>query len=94
MTMDPAEHKALLTQILESGGDQGRISDLLTQLSDDYGEIYTRAQSLESENTSLRDTNMRLFLKVGTPQAQPEPDEPEKPALRFEELFDENGKLK
>lgn len=73
MTRD--EHTAIIREIRNNIADEGKVTELLTQLSDDYGATITTMENIQSDmeatqkaNESLRDTNMRLFLKVGEPQ--------------------------
>ena len=93
-----------LTQdILQSVGDQGKLSDLLATVDENYKEALAtvseteqRASQLEQLNNSLRDTNHKLFLRVGVePERKEEKEEEEEnQKLDFENLFDENGFLK
>lgn len=102
--MKKEEHTAKLMEIKEKTHetDDGAISNLLADLSDDYGvllskidEITLQNEKLKNDNDNLRDSNMRLFLRVGK---APEPDESskgEEPKKRtYENLFDEKGDLK
>lgn len=102
MALTPEQFKDLTQKIINSKGDQGTVTDLLTQLSDHNSEVLsiaqearTKAQDLEQLNNTLRDTNHKLFLRVGEVPAekQPEQAEPEK-ELKYEDLFDEKGFLK
>jgi len=103
--MKREEHTEKIMQIKEKihDTDDGSITSLLSELSDDYGSLLTlmdetklKNEKLTRDNESLRDTNMRLFLKVeGTDKQASEPegensDEPKK----YENLFNENGELK
>lgn len=84
--------------------DDGKITELLTNLSDAYGEIIAensdyqlKNEKLKNDNEKLRDTNMRLFLKVGSPKddtTEEKTDEKPEEKLTFENLFDEKGELK
>lgn len=102
--MKKEEHTAKLMEIKEKTHetDDGAISNLLADLSDDYGvllskidEITLQNEKLKNDNDNLRDSNMRLFLRVGK---TPEPEESgkvEEPEKRtYENLFDEKGDLK
>jgi hypothetical protein len=86
--MKPEDQRKILADILSNREDQGKVSELLTALSDDYGTINAEhdlaigeAERLKKDNESLRDVNMRLFLKVGViPKDEPKPiEEVEKP---------------
>ena len=70
--MTREEHTALIREIRNNLSDEGKVTDLLTQLSDDYGaitasyeEITNNFEAQREQMESLRETNMRLFLKVG-----------------------------
>jgi hypothetical protein len=87
------EHTKLIREIRNSLNDEGKVTDLLTQLSDDYEATLTTVENVQSDaeairkaNESLRDTNMRLFLKVGSdPKDEPPVEETEE--LSSEELL-------
>ena len=93
--MTREEHTKLIREIRNSLGDEGKVTDLLTQLSDDYEATLTTMEYVQSDveaikkaNESLRDTNMRLFLKVGSdPKDEPPVEETEE--LSSEELLKE-----
>jgi hypothetical protein len=93
--MKPEEQKKILADILSSRDDQAKVSELLTQLSDDYGAINAEsvlakaeAEKLKKDNESLRDVNMRLFLKVGVVPAQdPDPEPDPEPDPDFAQLW-------
>jgi hypothetical protein len=98
MTAD--EYKKKLAEIMNSREDQGKISELLTELSDDRGVITAeltlaqqQAADLKAKNASLSDVNMRLFLKVGSiPPAddQKKTDDDDEPAAPdFAKLWQE-----
>lgn len=91
--MTREEHTKLIREIRNSLNDEGKVTDLLTQLSDDYEATLTTVENVQSDaeairkaNESLRDTNMRLFLKVGSdPKDEPPIEETEE--LSSEELL-------
>lgn len=93
--MTREEHTKLIREIRNSLNDEGKVTDLLTQLSDDYEATLTTVENVQSDaeairkaNESLRDTNMRLFLKVGSdPKDEPPVEETEE--LSSEELLKE-----
>ena len=96
------DYKALTAKILTSLSNQAEVSEHLTALTDDYTVLtaehmaaQAEAERLKKENESLRDTNMKLFLKIGVVDPQkPEtkPKEPEKPDLAS--FIDEHGNIK
>lgn len=91
--MTREEHTKLIREIRNSLNDEGKVTDLLTQLSDDYEATLTTVEHVQSDaeairkaNESLRDTNMRLFLKVGSdPKDEEHVEETEE--LSSEELL-------
>lgn len=103
--MDKKEYSAKIMEIkkLTHETDDGKIADLLSELSDGYGElsasfddITLKNQKLTHDNESLRDTNMRLFLRVGQENSGGDDDVTEgtEKKLKFEDLFNEKGELK
>lgn len=104
-SMKREEHTEKIMKIKERTHetDDGTITSLLSELSDDYATLLTqidetnlRNEKLTKDNDSLRDANMRLFLKVeGADEkaSQPETSESDDPKT-YENLFDENGELK
>jgi hypothetical protein len=95
------EHTALIREIRESATDEGKLSTLLTQLSDDYNstlgtvkETTDKNTELTQANESLRESNMKLFLKIGQEVKPEENKTPEDTKKSFEKLFDEKGELK
>jgi transcription-repair coupling factor (superfamily II helicase) len=101
MKLKPEEFKAKTAEILQNLSDQAKVSTLLTELTehndDAVVEITTTtatATKLTTDNETLRQANMSLFLKVGEtkPADNKKPDEDTAP--KFEDLFDEKGDLK
>jgi hypothetical protein len=98
--MKVEEHTALIHELRSNLTDEGKVSEILTKLSQDYGQVTAvsaehekKSTELTAANEKLRSYNMELFLQVGkpaTPQPQPQPET--KPT--FESLFDEKGNLK
>lgn len=98
------EHTAKIMAIKEKihDTDDGSITQILADLSDDYGSILAdidntnlQNEKLKKDNENLRDTNMRLFLKIENPnETTPEEPEEENKKLSFENLFNEKGELK
>jgi hypothetical protein len=96
------EHKGHTTSILSNSSDVGKVSEILTVLTEDYVSMLAAAEALASENAkltadnaSLLEQNMNLFLKVGAP-AEPEKEEEAEPDiedLKFDDLFDGLGNL-
>lgn len=108
--MKREEHKEIIQKIMANAGNQGELSLLLTQLSEDYEKVLTESETatanvatLNTDNENLRRVNMELFLKVGHPKqdthaddkgGNPDPEIKGQTELTFEKLFDENGGLK
>lgn len=108
--MTREEHTALIRKIQEKikDIDDGSITEELAELSDDYGTTLGEIDTLNLKNTklindneNLRDTNMRLFLKVGEKVMNDKSDNSEQsgtsddtPMPTIESLFDEKGDLK
>ena len=81
---------------------------LLAELEDESGKDYddlerlqTENQNLTSANETLREANMKLFLRVGESKTDKEKKEDEtgikdteKKRRSFDDLFDEKGGLK
>lgn len=82
--------------------DEAQRRVLLASLSEDGGSIYDECETSETARTAaenecknLREANMKLFLQIGDhakPQDTPPATEP--PKLKYEDLFDEKGRLK
>lgn len=98
------EHTAKIMAIKEKihDIDDGSITQILADLSDDYGSVLAdidntnlQNEKLKKDNENLRDTNMRLFLKIEKPsENNPEEQEETNKKLSFENLFNEKGELK
>lgn len=92
---------AIKEKIHDTDSD-GSITQILADLSDDYGSILAdidntnlQNEKLKKDNENLRDTNMRLFLKIENPnETTTEEPEEENKKLTFENLFNEKGELK
>jgi regulator of replication initiation timing len=76
--------------------------DLLAQLQDDlsadydrFSEIETQNGKLTTDNESLRDANMKLFLRIGTHSEEKQDETEKKPEekLTWENLFNEKGEI-
>ena len=82
---DETQRRELIAALIEDGGA-------------DYDSFATASQErdqLRSDNETLRDANMKLFLRVGTKKdPDPKPGDPAKEKPKFEDLFDEKGGIK
>lgn len=101
--MDKEKHLAMIHKIRANLQNEGEVSLLLSDMSDDYGKVLSdlqqkeaEAQRLKEANDRLKEQNMNLFLKLGgDPEKPPVPPVPPEPKRRsFDELFDEKGNLK
>lgn len=101
--MKPEEFIAKTEEIAANLTDQAKVTAILAELKEDYAKeaaekttALSTAEKLTTDNETLRDANMKLFLKVGEKHA----DEPgkkkenEDDTPKFENLFDEKGNLK
>lgn len=91
--------KKISTDIISNLGDQGKITQILSDLETEVTTFNTRFSDMErqtneqaSQIDSLQKTNMNLFLKIGNPVPDEKLNNTEK--LTYENLFDENGGLK
>lgn len=102
--MERDVYKNLMNTLRISLSDEGKISEIITDLSTDYEVEQTAKEAalaeavrLKSENESLRNANMSLLVKFGVTsdktKAEAETDE-DSVTDPFEKLFDENGNLK
>lgn len=102
--MTKEEHQEIVKQIMGNLSDQGKVSELLTNLSEDYGVVITEsetnktlAEQTQKDMDNLREYNMKLFLKLGEQNSgikENEQQEPQQKELTFDSLFDESGNLK
>ena len=101
--MNLEEFNAKLALARESASDTGKLTEILTEVREGgsalFGEKETaikRIEQLEKDNKSLLESNMKLFLKIGTPvdgldQTKLKQEEEK---MKFEDLFNEKGGLK
>lgn len=89
-------------QAIGSEADETQRRELIAALIDDGGADYDSLESITAErdtlrtdNETLREANMKLFLRVGThTDPNPKPGDPPKEKPKFEDLFDEKGGIK
>jgi hypothetical protein len=88
------EFKSLTKNILENLSDQAKVSELLMQLNDDYGqqlashsELSTKVTEQEGKMKSLQETNMNLFLKVANPVPQTVIETPVNEKVSYDDLL-------
>lgn len=92
--MNRDEYNQKTKEAMLAVNDQAKLSEILTELSDGYAAIASESdqlkkekESLASDNEKLRDTNHRLFLRVGY---VPEPEKPKQekaPEVDLDELI-------
>lgn len=89
-------------QAIGSEVDETQRRELIAALIDDGGADYDsfattteERDQLRTDNETLREANMKLFLRVGNPKQQKQ-DPGGEPAerLTYEKLFNEKGELK
>lgn len=82
---DEAQRRELIAQLIEDGGAD----------YDSFATTTAERDQLRSDNETLREANMKLFLRVGTHKdPDPKPGDPTKEKPKFEDLFDEKGGIK
>lgn len=104
--MDRNRHNEITKELISlcSADNQGRVSELLTELSEGFESALTTSEGFESRiseltanNEKLRSVNADLFLKVGTIKTGASdpvpPQESDIPDITFESLFNEKGEL-
>ena len=103
--MNIEEFQKLTTDLLSDVENVGNVSNILVQLRDGFSEVFSENEKnkseitkLSSDITSLRETNMQLYLKTGVAtdgKSMQLPEEEKKEnKLSFDDLFDINGNLK
>lgn len=101
MTEDEFFNKT--NDILGKLDNQGEVSTILKELNDGYKDVLSQNQELTNKNTqletdreNLRKANMELFLKVGnkTNNTTNESQTSNNEKLSYDDLFDEEGKIK
>jgi hypothetical protein len=90
------EFKSITQSILSNLSDQAKVSQLLMQLNDDYGQqiatqdqLNTKVTEQEGNIKSLQETNMNLFLKVANPVPQSVIDTPVDQKVSYDDLLKE-----
>lgn len=99
LTLD--QFKELTTKTRNSLSDEAAVSEILVQMVDAYGEAVANSEKFSGENETLRkanenlrDSNMRLFLKLGGTDNDAKKQEQEKPEDDGEKFDDIMGRLK
>jgi hypothetical protein len=97
MALTPEQLQAIAQEIITNSTDQGRATELLGQISTEFGEIATARQTAEQ---NLQAANVKLLFRQGTIVTNPTtPNQPaaqqqaqEKP-ISYDGLVDERGIL-
>lgn len=95
------DFKKVTNDIMSNLSDQGKVTEYLTQLNDAYETTLTTNTTLqdqskthEKEIQALKDTNMKLFLKVQAPESDSAADSQTletEPKLSYEKLTEDLG---
>lgn len=82
---DETQRRELIAALIDEGGAD---YDLLATATEERDK-------LRSDNETLREANMQLFLRVGSKsEPDPKPGTPPKEKPKFENLFNEKGGIK
>lgn len=107
------EFKNKINSVVEhiKNNDSANATSEIMKVIDDYNQGFDELETMNQKHQTLEDTNkdlntkieglknvnMDLLLKVGTPHKDTptiNKEEQEKDKLKFEDLFDEKGELK
>ena len=98
--MDKEQFNKFINDIGTCEDDTQR-RELLAQLKEngeaDFDKITTLEQEKEKltkDNESLRDANMKLFLRIGDHKEKDDGLDKDKPKKEFKDLFNEKGDIK
>lgn len=84
--MTPEEYNALTQELARGEADEARVSEILCDITEAYEDISSQLananneiSTLKDNNTSLKQANYELFLRVGkrTEKIDEEPKDPE-----------------
>lgn len=82
---DETQRRELIAALIEDGGAD----------YDSFSTASAERDQLRSDNETLREANMKLFLRVGNKtDPDPKPGDPPKAKPKFEDLFNEKGGIK
>lgn len=97
--MERAEFKKIISDIVGNLSDQGKVTDLLTQLDSGFETVTTNHEALstkiadyDTKIKSLQETNMNLFLRVSNPVETPKLNSTE--PLSYDDLINDLGGVK
>ena len=63
--LNAEEFKTKLNEVLENASDPGKVSLILTELQQNYGEVMTEQGSLTEQAAKLKETNDSLIKSNG-----------------------------
>ena len=82
----PEDYSKFQTEILEAGGDQATLTSILSDFQDTFAASFAQVNTVNAdnaritaENQRLKQVNMDLFQRVGTPIQKIDPPAPEEP---------------
>jgi hypothetical protein len=97
MPLTSEQLQAIAQEIITSSSNQARATELLGQISDEFGELTTARQTAEQ---NLQAANVKLLFRQGTPVTTPTtPIQPavqqqgQEKTLSYDGLVDERGIL-
>ena len=90
----PEDYSKFQSAILEAGGDQATLTSILTDFQDTFTASYAQVNTTQAdiaritaENNRLKETNMTLFQRVGTPVTQiKEPETEDPPESKYKNV--------
>ena len=82
----PEDYSRFQSAILEAEGDQATLTSILSDFQDTFTASFAQVNSMSAdnsrilaENQRLKQTNLELFQRIGTPLQQIPKTEPEEP---------------
>lgn len=102
MIMKPEDFKAKVTEVMANLADQGKVSTILAELTVDYDNTISsqetaiaKSKQLETDNESLRKSNMKLFVQLGSvPEKTELPENNEPKPIDWADFVGADGALK
>lgn len=103
--MNKEKFTEIMNQIKEKVTDEtGEVSNLLADLYDGFDGVFNERDTLKTKNTelntnneTLKEQNMKLYLRVGQPtdtsKAGADSDKGNDDEMSYDDLFNEEGEL-
>lgn len=73
----PEDYSRFQSEVLEADGDQATLTSILSDFQDTFTQSYAQVNTVNAdnarimaENNRLKQTNMELFQRIGTPVTQ------------------------